>query len=183
MRKVRGTYGTDYEPGEFVRREILERLALTSELYPHQPADLRPDHWVIGLLLENFGAYSSLRLLGENRDNHDLDVVWDWTPLVESGWATEEEFTAGPAPQQRFLIVTEGSSDARILRRALGLFRPHIADFFQFVDMEEGHPFSVWEPTICWSRRHQRAEQACDSGKRRYGRYSTHRTSAQLPRT
>jgi hypothetical protein len=26
--RVRGDYGTDYEPGEFVRKEILERLAL-----------------------------------------------------------------------------------------------------------------------------------------------------------
>jgi hypothetical protein len=38
--------------------------------------------------------------------------------------------------------VTEGSSDAAILRHALKLLRPHLADFFDFVDMEEGYPFS-----------------------------------------
>jgi hypothetical protein len=40
------------------------------------------------------------------------------------------------------LLVTEGSSDAAILRKAFALLRPHIADFFDFVDMEEGYPFS-----------------------------------------
>jgi hypothetical protein len=40
------------------------------------------------------------------------------------------------------LIVTEGSSDAAILKRALELLRPDVADFFYFVDMEEGYPFT-----------------------------------------
>jgi hypothetical protein len=42
----------------------------------------------------------------------------------------------------RFLIVTEGSSDAAIIGKAFRLLSPHIADFFDFVDMEEGYPFS-----------------------------------------
>ena len=42
----------------------------------------------------------------------------------------------------RFLVVTEGSSDAAILRKALDMLRPTIADFFYFVDMQEGYPFS-----------------------------------------
>ena len=43
---------------------------------------------------------------------------------------------------ERFLIVTEGSSDAHIVEHAFKLLKPHIADFFDFVDMEEGYPFS-----------------------------------------
>jgi hypothetical protein len=62
--------------------------------------------------------------------------------LVEAGWATRDEFRAGPSPEERFLVVTEGSSDAKIIQKALELFRPHIADFFRFVDVEEGYPFS-----------------------------------------
>jgi hypothetical protein len=53
--------------------------------------------------------------------------------------------TAGVAdltPEVRFLIVTEGSSDAKILAHALKLLRPEIEDFFRFVDMEEGYPFT-----------------------------------------
>ena len=142
VNKVSGIYSEDYEPGEFVRKEILERLALTSERHDYYHPGLRPDHWEVDLLLENFGANGALRLLAENPANLSLDVSWDFTPLVESGWVKRDEFRAGPSPEQCFLVVTEGSSDAKIIQKALQLFRPHIADFFRFVDMEEGYPFS-----------------------------------------
>jgi hypothetical protein len=142
VNRVSGNYSDDYEPGEFVRKEILERLALTSERHNYYHPGLRPDHWEVDLLLENFGANGALRLLAENPANLNLDVSWDFTPLVESGWAKRDEFRAGPPPEQCFLVVTEGGSDAKIIQKALQLFRPHIADFFRFVDMEEGYPFS-----------------------------------------
>lgn len=140
--KVSGNYSEDYDPGEFVRKEILKRLGLESERHSFYQGGLRPDHWEIDLLLENFGANGALRLLAENAVNHDLDVTWDFAPLVESGWASHDDFRPGPKPEQCFLIVTEGSSDAKILQKALKLLRPHIADFFRFVDMEEGYPFA-----------------------------------------
>ena len=142
VNKVSGIYNEDYAPGEFVRKEILERLALTSERHDYYRPGLRPDHWEVDLLLENFGANCALRLLAENPANLSLDVSWDFTPLVESGWAKRDGFRAGPSPEQCFLVVTEGSSDAKIIQKALQLFRPPIADFFRFVDMEEGYPFS-----------------------------------------
>lgn len=39
-------------------------------------------------------------------------------------------------------MVTEGSSDAAIIGKAFQLLKPHIADFFDFVDMQDGYPFS-----------------------------------------
>jgi hypothetical protein len=140
--KVSGNYSEDYDPGEFVRKEILKRLGLESERHSFYQDGLRPDHWEIDLLLENFGANGALRLLAENPVNHDLDVTWDFAPLVDSGWASRDDFMPGPKPERCFLIVTEGSSDAKILQKALKLLRPHIADFFRFVDMEEGYPFA-----------------------------------------
>jgi hypothetical protein len=139
---VSGIYGDDYDPGEFVRKEIFQRLALRSETYNYRQPRLQPDSWEIGLLLENLGAESVLRLLAENPANLNLDVSWDFTSLLESGWPKRDEFQAGPSPEQCFLVVTEGSSDAKIIKQALQLFRPHIADLFRFVDMEEGYPFS-----------------------------------------
>jgi len=139
VNNVSGNYGEDHSPGRFVREEIVDRLSLTTEL---DHTNLRPDHWEVDLILENFSPYGGLRLLAENSNNLDLDVNWDFTPLVESGWASDEEFEAGPSNDQCFLIVTEGSSDAKVIKHALGLLRPHVADFFQFVDMEEGYPFS-----------------------------------------
>ncbi|WP_188247403.1 HEPN/Toprim-associated domain-containing protein [Stenotrophomonas maltophilia] len=140
--KVSGNYSEDYDPGEFVRKEIIKRLALASERHHYYLSGPRPDHWEVDLLLENFGASGALRLLAENPANLDLDVSWDYAPLVEAGWAEREEFQPGAAPDQQFLIVTEGSSDTKILQKALQLLRPHIADFFRFVDMEEGYPFA-----------------------------------------
>lgn len=139
--KVNGTYSDHYDPGEFARKEIVERLSLSSETHTYD-GKVRPDHWEIDLLLENFGANGALRLLAENPANLDLDVSWDFTPLLESGWGTKDEFRPGARPEQRFLIVTEGSSDASILKKALELYRPHIVDFFRFVDMQEGYPFT-----------------------------------------
>ena len=136
---VSGNYGEDYDPGEFVQKEIIDRLALTSEL---DHSGLRSDHWEIDLLLENFSPYGGLRLLAENSANHLLEVNWVFSPLVDSGWAKREEFEPGPSPEECFLVVTEGSSDAKIIQHAIKLLRPHISDFFRFVDMEEGYPFS-----------------------------------------
>lgn len=58
------------------------------------------------------------------------------------GYAGEEEFGDGLPDSSTFLIVAEGNSDAKILRHAAGLLRPEIADFFRYVDMEDGYPFS-----------------------------------------
>jgi hypothetical protein len=137
--QVSGQYGEDYDPGKFVRREILDRLALASEV---DRTGLRPDHWEVDTLLESFSPYGALRLLAENPQNANLEVTWDYGPLVEAGWAKLESFKPGPTPEQCFLLVTEGSSDAKIIAHAFRLLRPHIADFFRFVDMEEGYPFS-----------------------------------------
>lgn len=84
--------------------------------------------------------YSVLRLLAEA--NADADVVWQYGPLVEGGYAPEREFVPHARRTQTFLIATEGSSDVHILRHALAVLRPGIADFFRFIDVSESHPFS-----------------------------------------
>ena len=86
--------------------------------------------------------YSLLRLLAECESNLDSDVVWQYGPLVKAGWANESEFAPGARRTQNFLIATEGSSDAHILKHALSLLKPEIEDFFQLIDVSERHPFS-----------------------------------------
>lgn len=92
--------------------------------------------------LEILHPYSALRLLGELEENKDLPVVWQYGPIVEAGWATEQEFVSNAKRTETFLIATEGSSDVHILKHALKLLRPEIADFFRFIDVSESHPFS-----------------------------------------
>ncbi len=86
--------------------------------------------------------YSLLRLLAENTQNEEADVVWQYGPLVENGWAKETEFTPCAKRTQTFLVATEGSSDAHVLKHAISILRPEIEDFFRFIDVKEGHPFS-----------------------------------------
>ena len=86
--------------------------------------------------------YSILRLLAECPMNANAQVDWQFGPVVCSGWADESQFLAGPRRTQTFLIATEGSSDTHILEHALSLLRPGIKDFFRFIDMRDGHPFS-----------------------------------------
>jgi len=82
-----------------------------------------------------------MRLLADTKANENAPVVWQYGPLVQAGWATERDFLAGARRTEQFLIATEGSSDVHILKHALALLRPAIADFFRFIDVSESHPF------------------------------------------
>jgi hypothetical protein len=95
-----------------------------------------------GQLVNILHPYSVLRLLAEAKGNEDAPVVWQYGPLVQAGWATDREFVPHARRTETFLIATEGSSDVHILKRALALLRPGIADFFRFIDVSESHPFS-----------------------------------------
>lgn len=84
---------------------------------------------------------SMLHVFGQNSDNLDVEVKWQFGPLVEAGWASRENFEPGARRMQKILIATEGASDARIIKRALEILRPDVADFFNFVDVDERHHF------------------------------------------
>lgn len=86
-------------------------------------------------------AESMLQIFASNRDNHDAEVMWQFGPIVRSGWVDRESFKAGAIRTQAILVATEGASDARILRRALDTLRPDVADFFRFIDGDERHHF------------------------------------------
>lgn len=138
VRKVSADYGEMGEDfGKFFRRELFQRLGL--ETIARDPDYIRLQ---AGDMMENVSAYTVLQLLGLNPSAVDLPVAWQFSNVEEGGWASRDVFVRKLDPQHRFLIVTEGSSDARIIRHALNMLRPHIADFFDFVDMEEGYPFT-----------------------------------------
>lgn len=85
--------------------------------------------------------YSMLQVFAQNPSNADAEVMWQYGPIVEAGWVELEEFNPMVQRGQTILIVTEGSSDARIIKHALNLLCPDVADFFRFVDLEGAHPF------------------------------------------
>lgn len=130
-----GEGGEDF--GKFFRRELAPRLGLDK----HFKAD-QGNLWSVSEAMENLSAYTILHLLARNHHACDLPVQWAFSDIEQGGYVRREDFVRPLNPVNRFLIVTEGSSDAAILQHALRMLRPHVADFFDFVDMEEGYPFS-----------------------------------------
>jgi len=92
--------------------------------------------------LENLDPYVTLRLLGENPKNLNEDVIWRFSEVVEGGWVEESELYEGLKDSDKYLIVTEGSSDSSVLQHSLPLLEPDVADFFSFVDMSHNYPFT-----------------------------------------
>ena len=123
--------------GEFFRREIYPRLNI-----PHVVDDAKDLEFRICYAMENISAYTIIKLLASNPNASLLPVQWSFNDLEVGGWAKRGDFIRPVDRTNRFLIVTEGSSDAAIIRHALSILKPHIVDFFDFVDMEEGYPFS-----------------------------------------
>jgi hypothetical protein len=127
----------DYDPGEYAARHVLEGTPLE---------ELAPADWLsrrnLGLTLENLDPYVTLRILAEEPRNKRRLVVWRHADVLEGGWIEEGDLTPSLSAEDRYLVVTEGSSDSAILRKSLDLIFPDVADFFDFIDMSEHYPFT-----------------------------------------
>lgn len=86
-------------------------------------------------------AESMLQVFSQNPENSDVEVTWGFGAIVDSGWVERVDIVPGARRKQKILIATEGASDARIIQRTMNLFRPDVADFFNFVDGNERHHF------------------------------------------
>lgn len=110
-------------------------------------AGIDPDERLLGLSrrdsdFDGLSAYTVIRLLASNPTAQALPVTWQFADVADGGWAPRASFDAPLKQESRFLVVTEGSSDVQILKHGLSLLYPDLADFFDFVDMQEGYPFS-----------------------------------------
>lgn len=128
---------TDHSLGDYAARSILRDPEFTKTA-----EDLSRLTRSGGTFFENLDPYLTLRLLAENPANLDVPVEWRIADIVEGGWADEDTIYEHLLDRDRYLIVTEGSSDGAVLRRAIELLRPDISDFFDFVDMSENYPFT-----------------------------------------
>ena len=134
----------EYELGRST--DFAEALAshLRERLNLERPAEPDPDSefYIIQEAANCRSVYTVIQLLAENPAAGMLPVNWEFHDVEYGGWAPWDHFVKDLDQENRFLIVTEGSSDAAIIRHALKLRKPHVADFFYFVDMQEGYPFS-----------------------------------------
>lgn len=127
----------DYDLGEFAAKAILSDPEFVKAHVPF--GSLSRDD---GTFFENLDPYLVLRLLAENKDNLDLDVVWRFADVVAGGWVGSDEVHSGVSESDTILVVTEGSTDGAVLKRSLPVVLPHVSDFFSFIDMTENYPFT-----------------------------------------
>ncbi len=128
-----GEGGADF--GKFFRREIFPRLPF--DVVAAHPNYIRYD---AAQAMENLSAYTVLRLLSSNPSARDLPVIWGFHDVLTGGYGQRSDFVRPLDADQRFSVLTEGTSDAAILKHAIALLQPHLSDFFSFIDI--AHPFS-----------------------------------------
>lgn len=128
----------DYGLGEYAAEVILNNPAF-EKLKPHFENMSSVD---AGTFLENLDPLYILRLLIENPLNLSLHLEWRIQDVIEGGYAIAEDLAPALADNEKFLLVTEGTSDLFVIKKTLTLLFPDIMDFFSFVDMEENYPFT-----------------------------------------
>ncbi|NKW82759.1 hypothetical protein HGG72_25030 [Ochrobactrum pecoris] len=122
------------------------RFAILAEKFARVPCTENSNsYWSEASYLSSkiciLSAASMLLIFAQDPRNAEAEVIWQFGDLVNAGWAARENFVAGADRKQTILVATEGASDSRILRRALDLLRPDVADFFRFIDGDERHHF------------------------------------------
>jgi hypothetical protein len=129
----------DWDLGEYATKAILNDPEFTKTA-----DDLASLSRHDGTFFENLDPYLILRLLCENPTNLEQNLIWRFQDVLESGWISDDpdDLYEGLSDTDRYLIVTEGSSDTSILQRSLSLVHANVADFFDFIDMSENYPFT-----------------------------------------
>jgi hypothetical protein len=92
--------------------------------------------------IQSMAPLARLRLLAENPNNLEAQVIWEFSDVVEGGYVDFDDVRCGINRGDRFLIVTEGSTDSAVIERALTVLRPDIRDFFDFIDMDSNYPLT-----------------------------------------
>lgn len=120
-----------YTLGEYVRRCIFKAPLLMNRFSNHDGIDV----CFVSDFLENLDSRIILRILSDNSDNLDYNVVWipNEYYFIERNEATSSK--------NKIMIVTEGTSDIKILKRTIDELYPEISDLFDYIDMEN-YPFT-----------------------------------------
>jgi len=116
----------DANPGEFFTRRIL-----TLPQFASIRAYLDNFKGVEPYVYEQIDPYIILAAIAKNPQNDTLAVEWRSQGNLANGLDT----------YQKYLIVTEGSTDGYVIKKAMEILKPNVADFFDYIDMNENYPF------------------------------------------
>jgi hypothetical protein len=129
-------------PGRFAAHaDEVRRIPAEPDYYPWMREEGQSEKSFFASTAMILDPYPMMQVLGHNGANADAKIVWLYGPLVKNGWEKASSFVPGIGRYSTILVATEGTSDARIIKRALDVLRPDVADFFRFIDVNENHPF------------------------------------------
>ena len=69
--------------------------------------------------------------------NEDIEIVYDLTSIIESGWITinpEKEIDI-----QKIIVLTEGKTDTEFIKKGINLFYPYLNSRYHFMDFENSN--------------------------------------------
>lgn len=126
-----------HEQGEYIDFQEAIREAYALAPGANLPIGQLPSMIAWERLLD---PYLVMRVLADMPEYADLPVCWNYADVKDGGYVDDSNFDPCP-PAARWMLVTEGTSDAFVLARSLTVNHPDIADFFDFIDMSTGNPF------------------------------------------
>lgn len=89
----------------------------------------------VGEFFNNLNPLIILRLLCENPNYDKLDIIFEFSEIIDDGWADISYFTAPLSEDNKVLIVTEGKSDIYILKKCIEAMYPDSSYLFSYADM------------------------------------------------
>lgn len=128
-------YSEDFDDGEYFRDIIFSDKNVHKQFNKiFNTTDINVFSYI-----EWIDPFIVLRILAENENNLNYDVVWRY----EDDFYEENYFKPIMLENKdKILIVTEGKTDTNIIKKAIKLIYPPIDDFFQYIDMNENYPFT-----------------------------------------
>lgn len=92
-----GEYDYNYDLGEYVRNCVISEINKLSTFSQYE-------YYNIIEFLENLHPYITLRILSENKKNHNLNVIWGFADVVENGWILEEDIIPKLTQKKKYLL-------------------------------------------------------------------------------
>ena len=96
--------------------------------------------------LTRLNPFDFTRLISINDYILKQFLILDYSDLVMGCYyhesQLEDEDIRDIGKMEKFLIITEGSSDTEIIKRSMDILRPHCSMFFDYINMKRDYPFT-----------------------------------------
>lgn len=113
----------------FKSKSVCEKCVLNSL------TDWNSDSY-FGMNYDYYDCINTVRIILENLEA-DLEVSYDVTDLIESGYISLQEFEEiDNHPVKKMIVLVEGTTDKNILEFALNKIYPHYSKFFYIMDFD-----------------------------------------------